>query len=133
MAETPADLWMKRAHEFAAEIDRLRARLAEVEAELRHTREFGVIASRTAGQEAARADAAEAEAREYRSAITWHTTCLSCSKVLDSAYEQTARAEAAEARLAEEGDRPAEPCRHDGSNGTCAECRLAHLYGDGDR
>jgi uncharacterized PurR-regulated membrane protein YhhQ (DUF165 family) len=88
-------------------------------------RQFGVIASRTAGVEAERAerehqranDNAEklrvtrlraeraeaqvatltAEVRAYRNAITWNTTCFSCSKLLDSCYAETVRAEKAEA------------------------------------
>jgi hypothetical protein len=38
-----------------------------------------------------------AEVREYRNAITWNTTCVSCSKLLDSCYAETVRAEKAEA------------------------------------
>ena len=37
---------------------------------------------------------------EYENAIDWNTTCLSCPAVLDSSYAETARREAAEARLA---------------------------------
>jgi hypothetical protein len=34
-------------------------------------------------------------------AVTWGTSCTSCASVLDSAYAETVRREAAEARLAE--------------------------------
>ena len=37
---------------------------------------------------------------ELENAITWDTSCTSCARVLDSAYEQTCRAEAAEGKLA---------------------------------
>ena len=48
-----------------------------------------------------RARAAEAKLAELENAITWNTSCTSCARVLDSAYEQTCRAEAAEGKLAE--------------------------------
>jgi len=48
----------------------------------------------------ARAEAAEAKVLEYENAITWNTTCLSCSAVLDSAIAETFRREQAEAKLA---------------------------------
>jgi hypothetical protein len=67
-------------------------------------RQFGVIASRTAGVEAERAEQAEAqvaaltvEVLDYRNAITWDTTCFNCAKLLDSSYAETVRAEKAEA------------------------------------
>ena len=44
--------------------------------------------------------AAEARVAELENAITWNTSCTSCARVLDSAYEQTCRAEAAEGKLA---------------------------------
>ena len=47
-----------------------------------------------------RAEAAEAKVLEYENAITWGTSCLSCSRVLDSAYAETVRREQAEAKLA---------------------------------
>jgi len=47
-----------------------------------------------------RAEAAEAKVLEYENAITWNTTCLSCSAVLDSAIAETFRREQAEAKLA---------------------------------
>lgn len=37
---------------------------------------------------------------EYENAIDWHTTCTSCAAVMDSAYAETMRREAAEAKLA---------------------------------
>jgi hypothetical protein len=37
---------------------------------------------------------------QYEGAITWGTSCLSCSKVLDGAYQETVRAEEAEKALA---------------------------------
>lgn len=46
------------------------------------------------------AEAAEARLAELENAITWDTSCLSCSRILDSAYAETVRREAAEARLA---------------------------------
>ena len=47
-----------------------------------------------------RAEAAEAKLLEYENAITWHTSCLSCSAFLDRANAERERAERAEARLA---------------------------------
>lgn len=41
---------------------------------------------------------------EYENAINWHTDCLSCATVLNSCYEQTMRAEQAEALLGEAVD-----------------------------
>ena len=46
-----------------------------------------------------RAEAAEARLLELEGAITWNTSCTSCSRVLDSAYAETVRREQAEARL----------------------------------
>ena len=37
---------------------------------------------------------------EYEDAITWNTTCISCARVLDSAYAETVRREQAEGKLA---------------------------------
>lgn len=37
---------------------------------------------------------------DYESRINWHTTCASCARILDSAYAETVRAEAAEAVVA---------------------------------
>lgn len=42
---------------------------------------------------------------EYENAITWHTDCLSCARVLDSGYGETVRAEKAEDTLALIGER----------------------------
>lgn len=36
---------------------------------------------------------------EYENAINWHTDCLNCARVLDSAYQETCRAEKAEKEL----------------------------------
>lgn len=47
-----------------------------------------------------RAEAAEGRLAELENAVTWETSCTSCARVLDSAYAETCRAEAAEARLA---------------------------------
>lgn len=47
-----------------------------------------------------RAEAAEVKLAEYENAISWHTSCTSCAKVLDSAYAETIRREQAEAKLA---------------------------------
>lgn len=41
-----------------------------------------------------------AELLDYRNRITWETTCAGCAGILDSAYEETARREEAEAALA---------------------------------
>ncbi len=38
---------------------------------------------------------------ECENTITWNTTCISCARVMDRAYAETVRREAAEARLAE--------------------------------
>lgn len=38
-----------------------------------------------------------AEVAEYRSAITWGTTCLNCASLLDQNYRDYVRAEQAEA------------------------------------
>lgn len=38
---------------------------------------------------------------EYENAITWHTTCLNCARVLDSCIRETGRAEKAEGALRE--------------------------------
>ena len=38
---------------------------------------------------------------DYESRITWHTTCGSCARILDSAIRETERRERAEAALAE--------------------------------
>ena len=48
----------------------------------------------------ARAEAAEARLLELENAITWGTSCLSCSAFLDRANAERERAERAEARLA---------------------------------
>jgi hypothetical protein len=84
------------------ERDDLVARLAAVEAErdALPTWEQHRIWQEALRRENERRKAFEAEARDYRNAITWDTTCLACSKVLDSAYAETVRAETAEARLA---------------------------------
>ncbi len=42
-----------------------------------------------------------AELLEYRNAITWETSCLSCSRMLDACRTADERAEKAEAELAE--------------------------------
>lgn len=36
---------------------------------------------------------------DYENRITWHTTCASCARTLDSCYAETMRAEQAEAQL----------------------------------
>ena len=48
-----------------------------------------------------RADKAEAKAAAYENGITWGTSCLSCSAVLDSCIAETNRREGAEGKLAE--------------------------------
>ena len=47
-----------------------------------------------------RAEAAEARLLELENAITWHTSCLSCSAFLDRASAERERAEQAGAKLA---------------------------------
>jgi hypothetical protein len=54
------------------------------------------------GMEYVHADCEKAlrdEVQEYRNAITWDTTCFSCSKLLDRCYAETQRAETAEEAL----------------------------------
>lgn len=46
-------------------------------------------------------DALHARIGEYENAITWGTSCLACTRVLDSAYRETVRAEQAEAERAQ--------------------------------
>lgn len=41
-----------------------------------------------------------AKVAEFDHIINWHTTCASCARILDSAYQETVRAEKAEAALA---------------------------------
>ena len=83
------------------------ARVAELEAELAE-REDDVPSRITAEMERDDAQAERdvalaqlAEARgqvaDYENRITWNTTCGRCSRTLDAAYEQTVRAEKAEA------------------------------------
>jgi hypothetical protein len=50
--------------------------------------------------EAARLLEGIARLADYENRITWHTTCGSCARILDSAYAETVRAEQAEAALA---------------------------------
>ena len=49
----------------------------------------------------ARAEAAEGKLLEYENAITWGTSCLSCSRTLDTSIAEHERAERAEGKLAE--------------------------------
>lgn len=51
----------------------------------------------------------ERRLHEYENAITWNTTCLSCSAVLDSSIRETFRREAAEAKLAAIAERCGHP------------------------
>ena len=37
---------------------------------------------------------------DYENAITWNTSCTSCARTMDRAYDETMRAEAAEAKVA---------------------------------
>jgi hypothetical protein len=48
----------------------------------------------------AEAEALRRKVLEYEGAITWNTSCLSCSKILDACYAETVRRERAEAELA---------------------------------
>ena len=50
-------------------------------------------------QQKQRADHAEAKVADYENRITWHTTCESCARLLDSGIRETERAEKAEAAL----------------------------------
>jgi hypothetical protein len=52
-----------------------------------------------------RAEKAETRLAELENAITWDTSCTSCARILDSAYAETTRREAAEAKLAAIGER----------------------------
>jgi hypothetical protein len=47
-----------------------------------------------------RAEQAEAKVLDYENRITWHTTCGSCARVLDSSIRETERAVKAEAAVA---------------------------------
>jgi hypothetical protein len=47
-----------------------------------------------------RAEQAEAKVLDYENRITWHTTCQSCARILDSSIRETERRERAEAALA---------------------------------
>ena len=59
----------------------------------------GDLARALAAQQAAEAKQQEAEARllELENALTWQTSCLACSRVLDSSIREHERAERAEA------------------------------------
>ena len=46
-----------------------------------------------------RAEQAEAKVADYENRITWHTTCGSCARVLDSSIRETERAARAEAAI----------------------------------
>jgi len=46
-------------------------------------------------------EAVKARLAELENAVTWGISCLSCSRVLDSAYTETLRREQAEEKLAE--------------------------------
>jgi hypothetical protein len=52
-------------------------------------------------QQKRRADEAEAKVADYENRITWHTTCGSCARTLDSGIRETERAERAEAAIRE--------------------------------
>ena len=64
-----------------------------------HQRQYRRLRDR-ADEATARAEAAEAKVLEYENSITWHTSCTSCARTLDSAYAETVRRENAEARAA---------------------------------
>jgi hypothetical protein len=44
-------------------------------------------------------DRLRAKVAEFDHIINWHTTCASCARILDSSYQETMRAEAAEAAI----------------------------------
>jgi hypothetical protein len=46
-------------------------------------------------------DRLRAKVAEFDHIINWHTTCASCARILDSSYQETMRAEKAEAALRE--------------------------------
>ena len=60
------------------------------------------------------ADAEQAELRarvaDYENRITWHTTCASCARILDSSIRETERAVRAETALAEARQLHAKTC-----------------------
>lgn len=77
-----ADFWeewakgsARRLTETQAERDRLAADVAEAHSEIERLR---------------------AVLRELDDRLSWHTTCKTCARILDSAYEETCRAEEAE-------------------------------------
>lgn len=55
-----------------------------------------------------RAEEAERKLAELERALNWQTSCLACSRVLDSSYAETVRAEKAEAAV----ERARELARH---------------------
>lgn len=139
--------------EYINEICALRARLSEIEAEMvrmgrDHTVRLQVrdeeetnLRARLAEVEAER-DAQRSLVKKLAEGSLEHAARLAAVLALCDEWHGGPWSEAigVSALLAEldsaargEGDRPAGPCRHDGSNGTCAECRLAHLFGDGDQ
>ncbi|WP_225825635.1 hypothetical protein [Streptomyces naphthomycinicus] len=75
--------------EFARKISEKRTALAQREEAVRY-----------ANQQKQRADQAEAKVTDYENRITWHTTCGSCARILDSAIQETDRRERAEAAIA---------------------------------
>jgi hypothetical protein len=50
-------------------------------------------------RERQRAETAEAKVLDYENRITWHTTCASCARILDSSIRETERRERAEAAI----------------------------------
>lgn len=57
---------------------------------------------------------------EYENTITWHTTCTSCARILDSSIRETERAEKAEAAIARVR------VLHREAYGCCEECTNSH-------
>ena len=76
-----------------AEVARLRAVAAGGAREVKRAIAEAVSA------EKARAEAAERKLAVLEGALTWGTSCLSCSRILDSAYAETVRREKAEATV----------------------------------
>jgi len=99
--------WEELAVGLVRERDALFAEVAQLRQAVRDYRACEPVApvpafapGEAVSAEKERAEAAEAKVLEYENAITWNTTCLSCSAVLDSAIAETFRREQAEAKLA---------------------------------
>ncbi len=76
-----------------------------------------------AAEERERAERAEARLAELENAVTWETSCLSCSRVLDASAAERERAERAEA----ERDAARSAAASDRGRAKAAEADLAAL------